>query len=136
MGDSDWTLMVDSAEEITAAYAAPPRLNECELFYVQIDERDASVTLGFETSVLPSSPPHAWTGRPYNAVEFYLKFMRVKELRITGWDSSARDAAVTLGRRDDGSVHVSVEGDRSHLDFTASASLLTRTHPFLRADEP
>ncbi|MEU4267962.1 Imm50 family immunity protein [Streptomyces sp. NPDC026092] len=134
MGDSDWTLITDSAEAITDAYARPPRLNECELFYVQIDERDASVTLGFETSVLPSSPPPAWTGRTYNAVEFYLKFMRVKELRITGWDSSARDSVVMLDRRDDESVRVSVDGERSHLDFAASAPLLTRARPFLRSD--
>jgi hypothetical protein len=133
MGDSDWTSIVDSAEGITDVYATPPTLSECELFYVQIDERGASVTLGFETSALPSSPPPVWTSRAYNAVEFYLKFTRVRELRITGWDSSARDATVSLTRRDDGQFRVSVQGERSHLAFTSSAPLLTRTRPFLRS---
>ncbi|MFF9013327.1 Imm50 family immunity protein [Streptomyces sp. NPDC014870] len=133
MGDSDWTLIVDSAKDLADAYATPPSLNECELFYVQIDERGTSVTLGFETSALPSSPPPAWAHKNYNAVQFYVKFMRVKELRIAGWDASVREAAVTLSPRDDGALRVSVEGEGAHLVFMGSTPLLTRTHPFLRA---
>jgi hypothetical protein len=130
MGGSDWTTIVESTEEITSAYATPPNLNECALYYVQIDERGTSVTLAFETSILPSNPPLAWADREYNTVEFYLKFIGVKELQITGWDFTARDAAVTFTSFDEG-VRVSVDAAASHLTFTAAMSLLTRARPYL-----
>ncbi|MER7954331.1 Imm50 family immunity protein [Streptomyces sp. NPDC096030] len=135
MGDSDWTLIIESAKEVAGTYATPLSLNDCELSYVQIDERGTSVTMGFETPVLPSSPPPAWAHKSYNAVGFYVKFTRVKELRITGWDSSVREASVNLSSRDDGSLRVSVEAEGAHLDFVGSAPLLTRAHPFLRAQD-
>ncbi|MFE5615370.1 Imm50 family immunity protein [Streptomyces sp. NPDC056524] len=135
MGDSDWTSIIESAREVAGTYATPPSLNECALSYVQIDERGTSVTMGFETSVLPSSPPPAWVHLNYNVVELYVKFARVKELRITGWDSSVREASVNLSSRDDGSLRVSVETEGAHLDFIGSAPLLTRAHPFLRAED-
>jgi hypothetical protein len=77
MGESDWTGIVGGTEALTDAYITPPNLNECKLHYAQIDERETSVTLGFETSVLPSKPPAEWAGREYNTVEFYLKFTDV-----------------------------------------------------------
>ncbi|WP_435975125.1 Imm50 family immunity protein [Streptomyces sp. Qhu_M48] len=130
MGDSDWTAIINSAEEITSVYATPPNLNECALYYVQIDERSTSVTLAFETSILPSNPPLSWADREYNTVEFYLKFAGVKELQITGWDFTARDAAVTFTSFGEG-IRVSVGATGSHLAFTADMSLLTRTRPYL-----
>ncbi|MCX4981972.1 Imm50 family immunity protein [Streptomyces sp. NBC_00572] len=130
MGDSDWTTIINSAESITSSYTTPPNLNECTLEYVQIDERSTSVTLAFETSVLPSNPPPAWADREYNTVEFFLKFTGVKELQVVGWDFTARDAAVTLTPFGEG-VRVSVDGAGSHLAFTAEISLLTRTRPYL-----
>ncbi|MGW2201161.1 Imm50 family immunity protein [Streptomyces sp. NPDC001774] len=135
MGDSDWTSIIESAKEIAGSYAMPPSLNDCELSYVQIDERGTSVTMGFETSTLPSSPPPAWAHKNYNAVEYYVKFTRVKELRITGWDCSVREASVNLSSCDDGSLRVSVEAEGAHLDFVGSTPLLTRAHPFLRAED-
>ncbi|WP_318208170.1 Imm50 family immunity protein [Streptomyces sp. SJL17-1] len=130
MGDSDWTAIINSAESATSSYTTPPNLNECTLEYVQIDERSTSVTLAFETSVLPSNPPPAWADREYNTVEFYVKFTGVKELQVAGWDFTARDAAVTLTPFGEG-VRVSVDGAGSHLAFTAECSLLTRTRPYL-----
>ncbi|MFE5731797.1 Imm50 family immunity protein [Streptomyces sp. NPDC056528] len=133
MSASDWTAIVGSVKEVTDAYAAPPPLNECRLYYVQIDERDASVTLMFETTALPEEPPLAWSGKEYNTVELYLKFTGVRGLRVTGWEFSARDADVTLRPRGDGGVRVTVEAEGSYLDLTASGSSLTRFRSYLSA---
>lgn len=43
--------------ELAALYETPPDLSSCRLYYVHVDERDISVTLGFETPVgLQGSP--------------------------------------------------------------------------------
>ncbi|MGW1510512.1 Imm50 family immunity protein [Streptomyces sp. NPDC002394] len=132
MDASEWTAIVGSTDEIKDLYATPPNLgSECDLFYAHIDERGASVTLGFETSVAPSNPPAAWTGEKYNTLEFYLRFTGVKGLRSIGWDSGVRHAEITLSRCEGEGVRVSVEGVRSYLDFTASHSHLARTRPYL-----
>ncbi|MEV4944368.1 hypothetical protein [Streptomyces sp. NPDC053755] len=49
--------------------------------------------------------------------------------KVTGWDFSARDAAVTLRPCAREGVHVTVEATGSHLEFTATASRLTRHAP-------
>ncbi|MFE1228102.1 Imm50 family immunity protein [Streptomyces sp. NPDC058745] len=134
MRDSDWTASIDSSEWFTRIYGTPPELDDCRLYFVQIDERDSSVTFSFETSDLPVDPPLEWGNREYNTVEFFLKFTGVRNLRITGWDFSARDASVTLTHRRDEGLQVTVKGEGSHLDFTAAASLLTRTRAYLAAD--
>ncbi|MFD8644051.1 Imm50 family immunity protein [Streptomyces zaomyceticus] len=139
MDASDWTALVDSAEAVTDLYASPPSLNGggCELFYVQIDERGTSVTLGFDTSVLPSRPPAAWADKEYNTLEFHLMFTGVEGLRIAGWDSSARHATVGLRRRSgDTGLVVALEGPASFLGFTALTSRVTRVRPYLAAMAP
>ncbi|MFF9866436.1 Imm50 family immunity protein [Streptomyces sp. NPDC013953] len=135
MGESDWTEIVGGTEAVTDAYITPPNLNECRLYYAQIDEREASVTLGFETSALPSNPPAEWTGREYNTVEFYLKFTDVSNLRVKGWTFSARDAHVALSVIGDERVSVTVEAEGSHLGFSASTSSLARVRSYLAARE-
>ncbi|MFJ4871269.1 Imm50 family immunity protein [Streptomyces sp. NPDC088757] len=133
MSASDWTQIVGSAKEMTDAYTVPPPLGECRLYYAQIDERDTSVTLMFETTALPEKPPPAWSGKEYNTVEFYLKFTGVRGLRITGWEFSARDAEATLGPGEGTDVRVTVEGEGSYLDLTASGSTLARFRSYLSA---
>ncbi|MEV7671105.1 Imm50 family immunity protein [Streptomyces sp. NPDC088752] len=133
MSASDWTRIVGSAKEVTDAYATPPPLGACRLYYVQIDERDTSVTLMFETPALPEKPPLTWSGTTYNTVEFYLKFTDVRGLRVTGWEFSARDADVTLSPQGGEGVRVTVEAEDSYLDFTASGSALARFRSYLSA---
>ncbi|MFF8291526.1 Imm50 family immunity protein [Streptomyces sp. NPDC016309] len=133
MGGSDWTGIVAGTEEMLEAYITPPDLNDCRLYYTQIDEREASVTLGFETSTLPSNPPAEWTGREYNTVEFYLRFAGVSDLSVAGWTFSARDADVTLSAHGGDGVRVSIEATGSHLEFTASTSSLARLRSYLAA---
>jgi hypothetical protein len=133
MGGSDWIGIVGRTKAVTDAYITPPALNECKLYYMQIDEREASVTLAFETSALPSNPPAEWAGREYNTVEFTLKFTDVCSLRVNGWTISARDADVALSVHGDEAVSVAIEAADSHLGFAASTSCLTRMRPYLAA---
>ncbi|WP_053645295.1 MULTISPECIES: Imm50 family immunity protein [unclassified Streptomyces] len=133
MSASDWTAVVGSTEEVTDAYATPPDLDACRLYYVQIDEREASVTLMFETTALPERPPPAWADRAYDTVEFYLTFTGVRGLRVSGWEFSARDAGVALNTGEGTDVRVTVEAEGSYLDFTASGSSLARFRSYLSA---
>ncbi|MFJ8586383.1 Imm50 family immunity protein [Streptomyces sp. NPDC093595] len=128
MGESDWTEIVGGTEAVTDAYITPPNLNECRLYYAQIDEREAS-------SALPSNPPAEWTGREYNTVEFYLKFTDVSNLRVKGWTFSARDAHVALSVLGGERVSVTIEAEGSHLGFSASTSSLARIRSYLAARE-
>ncbi|MGW9447927.1 Imm50 family immunity protein [Streptomyces sp. NPDC055632] len=133
MSASDWTTVVGATDDMTKAYTTPPGLDECGLYYVQIDERDASVTLMFETIALPEQPPLAWVDRAYNTVEFYLTFTGVRGLRVSGWEFSARDAGVALAPGEGTDVRVTVEAEGSYLDFTASGSTLARFRSYLSA---
>ncbi|ORT57882.1 Imm50 family immunity protein [Streptomyces sp. CB03238] len=135
MGESDWTTILSSAGVMTDSYTSPPNLSECRLDYTQIDEREASVTLAFETSALPSNPPADWKGREYNTVEFYLKFTGVKKLRVAGWDFTVRDAEVTLSRCGDEGIRVSLATVGSHFDFMAAQALMPRMRSYLSAQE-
>ncbi|MER7107057.1 Imm50 family immunity protein [Streptomyces sp. NPDC000229] len=134
MGESDWTTVLNS-KVMTDSYTSPPNLSECRLHYTQIDEREASVTLAFETSALPSSPPADWKRREYNTVEFYLKFTGVKKLRVAGWDFTIRDAEVTLSRCGDEGIQVSLAAVGSHIDFMAAQCIMPRMRSYLSAQE-
>ncbi|MES9809358.1 Imm50 family immunity protein [Streptomyces cinereoruber] len=131
MSASDWTAVVGATDEVTHAYTTPPDLNACRLYYTQIDERDASVTLMFETTALPERPPLTWAEREYNTVEIYVKFTGVRGLRVDGWQFSARDAGITLNPREGTDVRVTVEAEGSYLAFTASGSTVARFRSYL-----
>ncbi|MFC7928635.1 Imm50 family immunity protein [Streptomyces cinereoruber] len=133
MSASDWTAVVGATDEVTNAYTTPPDLNACRLYYTQIDERDASVTLMFETTALPERPPLAWADRTYNTVEIYVKFTGVRGLRVKGWQFSARDAGIILNPREGTGTRVTVEAEGSYLAFTASGSTVTRFRSYLSA---
>ncbi|MFF8831943.1 Imm50 family immunity protein [Streptomyces sp. NPDC015131] len=134
MGASDWTVFFSSAEVLVDAYESPPPLSECTIVYAQIDERDASLTLSCETSVLPSNPPAEWAGTDYNTVEFFLKFSGVADLRISGWDWTVRDAEIALSRCAEG-VRVSVVSASSRLDLVAAQACVLRMRSYLAARE-
>ncbi|WUW86846.1 immunity 50 family protein [Streptomyces sp. NBC_01451] len=55
---------------------------------MHIDERDDSVTLGFDTRAFPVNLPPEWRGKGFNAFEFHLFFTGVTGLRVTGWGAS------------------------------------------------
>ncbi|MGW7450464.1 Imm50 family immunity protein [Streptomyces sp. NPDC054787] len=111
--------------ELAALYAAPPDLSSCPLYYVHVDERDTSVTLGFETRRLPDHPVPEWAEKRYNTLRFFVVFTDVDELRITGIaaehpDRHDRTVGVTV--TDTGRQRVSVTSEKRSIGFSAAAS--------------
>ncbi len=86
-----------------------------DLFYLHIDERENSVTLGFD------------------AFEHYLVFVDIEGLRVTGW-GPAEAREVNLTAQEDGSVRVVLGTDTSGVSFQASAVRLTKTHGYRAPD--
>jgi hypothetical protein len=112
---------------------APPAPEECSLFYVHIDERGNSVTLGFDTRRLPGNPPEEWQSARFNAVEFYLLFTEIEGLRISGWGADeARDVLVL--RRGEEQCDVVLGSSASGMEFRASHVRLSRLRPYLASD--
>ncbi|MFJ9577651.1 Imm50 family immunity protein [Streptomyces sp. NPDC101191] len=135
MSASEWTSLVDPEGTLSGLFGATNLpLASCELFYLQIDERERSVTIGFETPNLPPHPPASWGERPYNMFEFYLEFTDVSGLSISGWAASAR-AGIAFEAHGSRSVRVSIRHADTHLHFTATGSSVSRLHPYLAGGE-
>lgn len=120
--------------ELAALYETPPDLSSCPLYYVHVDERDTSVTLGFETRQLPDHPRPGWGEKQYNTLSFFVVFTGVDELRMAGIAAEhpdRRDRTVRVTRTDTGRQQVSVTSDNRTLAFSAAASAVTRTRPDL-----
>ncbi|MFI8963364.1 Imm50 family immunity protein [Streptomyces sp. NPDC053493] len=129
MNASDWTSLVDPENVLSRLYDTPPALDDCVLLCVQIDERGCSVTMGFETFRVPTTPPAAWD-RPYNTLEFSIGFTGVEGLSISGWNSAVREG-VRFSAHGSESVRVSLHHVDSRLAFTATGASVTRLHPYL-----
>ncbi|MFE5512103.1 Imm50 family immunity protein [Streptomyces sp. NPDC056529] len=121
--------------ELAALYETPPDLSSCPLYYVHVDERDTSITLGFETSRLPDRPRAEWEGERYDTVRFFVVFTGADELRIAGIateDPDARDRTVDIVVTDTGRQRVSVTSEKRSITFSASASTVTQIHIYLQ----
>ncbi len=121
--------------ELAALYATPPDLSTCPLYHVHVDERDTSVTLGFETPQLPDHPRPEWEEKQYNTLCFFVVFTGVDELRATGIAAEhpdRRDRTVRVTRTDTGRQRVSVTSDNRTLAFSAAASAVTLTRVYLQ----
>ncbi|MEB8339625.1 Imm50 family immunity protein [Streptomyces endophyticus] len=116
-------------------YDSPPELNRCGLYYVHIDERACSVTLGFETSHLPARPHLEWQTKDFNTFQFYLQFDAASQLRVTGWNAPAQKTVLMSGGND-GRLRFSARGPGSLLEFTAGQVEVTRTHTYLASAAP
>ncbi|WP_330298998.1 Imm50 family immunity protein [Streptomyces sp. NBC_00503] len=112
--------------ELRALYGTVqvPDLNTCGFFYVHVDERETSVTFGFETSQLPSHPKPEWSGKPYNTLRFFVEFTDVTNLRMAGIVAEA-ERRVRIGRGASDCLDVAVAGDRREISFSAAASRVT-----------
>ena len=133
---ADWSQLLASTEYLGELYdGAPPPTDECDLFYVHIDEREDSVTLGFDTRAFPMNPPPEWRGQDFNAFEFHLFFTGVTGLRVTGWGASEAKA-INLTLRDGGHVEVALGSEASGITFRAAAARLTRTRAYLASNNP
>ncbi|MFB7027725.1 MULTISPECIES: Imm50 family immunity protein [unclassified Streptomyces] len=121
--------------ELAALYETPPDLSSCPLYYVHVDERDTSVTLGFETSRLPDRPRPEWEGEQHNTLRFFVVFTGVDELRITGIateDPDACDRTVDIVVTDTGRQRVSVTSEKRSITFSAAASTVTQIRVYLQ----
>jgi hypothetical protein len=131
---ADLLQLVASVEHLGELYGgAQPPSGACDLFYLHIDEREGSVTLGFDTRSLPANPPVEWEGEDFNAVEFYLVFTDVEGLRATGW-GAPEARAIDLTFPDGGLLEVALGSEESGVAFRASAVRLAKTRPYLAWD--
>jgi hypothetical protein len=123
--------LLASAAYLGELYAGvPPLPGACDLFYVHIDEREDSVTLGFDTRIFPVNPPAEWEGKDFNAFEFYLVFTEVDDLRVTGW-GAPEARAIDLTVLDGGLFEVALGAAESGVTFRASAVRLAKTRAYL-----
>ncbi|WP_326694249.1 Imm50 family immunity protein [Streptomyces sp. NBC_01766] len=134
MGDTDWTAFLSNPRDVLDLYEEPPLLGGCDLFYLHIDERDTSITFGFETRELPAHPRQEWKEKPFNSIDFFISFAGVSQLHIDGWVNPGQKE-IDISRNADGGFAVRVASDGSDLDFLAESISLTHFHPFLAATE-
>ena len=132
---ADWSLLLASPEYLGELYdGAPPSDDSCEPFYVHVDERGHSVTLGFHTKILPTRTPQEWREKGYNAFEFYLVFEGVEELRVTAW--GAPQAGTIDLTVHDGLFRVVLGPADTGIAFRAASARLARKRPYLASDNP
>lgn len=134
MSASEWQRVLADTHFLGELYAGiPPALSECELSYVQLDERDNSVTLGFDTRHLPSRPHQEWNEKPYNRFEFYLLFSGVVDLQVNGWThTEAREVNVRVTSK--AVISVSLGREDSGIDFHASSMRLVHTRVYFASE--
>ncbi|MGW8487027.1 Imm50 family immunity protein [Streptomyces sp. NPDC055886] len=121
--------------ELASLYETPPDLSSCPLYYVHVDERGTSVTLGFETSRLPDRPRAEWEGERYNMVRFFVVFTGVEELRIAGIAAEhpdTHDRTVGVVVTDTGRQQVSVTSESRSICFSAATSAVPRSRVYLQ----
>ncbi|MEU6395030.1 hypothetical protein [Streptomyces sp. NPDC046939] len=94
----------------------PSVLSAGDLFYVHLDERLTSVTLGFTTQ------------EGSEGFEFFLVFTDVRQVTVRGWGPPGLKK-VELVRSTDG-IAVVVKDEHSLLSFRAAEMALGRTRTF------
>ncbi|MHC5262615.1 Imm50 family immunity protein [Streptomyces sp. UC4497] len=135
MNGDRWAQLLTDPHTMTDLYDLLPELSCCDLFYVHIDERENSVTLGFDTSYLPVRPFPEWQARDFNAFEFHLRFSSISELRVSGWAAPAQKT-VLMAAGDHGGLQFSARGPGSLLEFTAGQVEVARTRTYLASAAP
>ncbi len=121
---SDWS-------ELQSLYGAEsmPDLDTCRFFYVHMDERDGSVTFGFETQEMPEHPKSAWKEQEYNTLCFWIEFTDVADLRVLGIRAEAERTVLIT----DGDVlRVSVESDTRSIAFSAGSLRVSHSEVYLQ----
>ncbi|QLJ00288.1 hypothetical protein HZZ00_04360 [Streptomyces sp. NEAU-sy36] len=99
-----------------AALTTPSALSSHDLFYVHLDERRRSLTLGFTAQ------------EGHEGHEFFLAFTDVRNVSVHGWGPPGRKN-VRLERTETG-VTASVEAPGSSLSFEAVDVTVPRTRSF------
>ncbi|MFE9626858.1 Imm50 family immunity protein [Streptomyces sp. NPDC006527] len=134
MSASDWSTILGRSQFLGELYSgAPPTPEQCELFYVHIDERDNSATIGFVTSNLPANPRPEWRERPYNRLEFYLYFCDLTGLLVEGWSASEAQNFDISAVSEEG-IAIRVGREKAGISFRASSLRLVDTRVFLATE--
>ncbi|MEU9554964.1 Imm50 family immunity protein [Streptomyces fumanus] len=131
MSVSDWTHVLRHGG-LTDLYEDPPAPDLCQIFYVHIDERGDSVTLGFSTNSLPTTVPLEWQEQEYNTVEFFLTFSKIADLKVTDWGPSCAQQ-IDVARGADERFDVRLGSTRRGISFTSPSVELTRKRAYLAA---
>ncbi|MGY4922466.1 Imm50 family immunity protein [Streptomyces sp. 900105755] len=132
---ADWSRVLASPEYLGELYeGTAPAAGSCDPFYVHIDERNVSVTLGFSTRILPANAPAEWREKEFNAFDFYLAFEGVTDLRVTGWGASeAKNVGLAVHEH---CFDVVLGTPDSGITFRAATARLARTHAYLASGSP
>ncbi|MFD6340434.1 Imm50 family immunity protein [Streptomyces sp. NPDC060131] len=126
MSTSDWPSFLDNPQSIHSLYDQEPDLNSCDLFHFLMDERGASITLGFETPHMPQHRRHEWDSPRVNSFEFYLTFFDVQQLSIKGWNGPA-EKDITFTHGPDGYILAKIESRETSVAFQAKSLSLTKS---------
>ncbi|WP_327295956.1 Imm50 family immunity protein [Streptomyces sp. NBC_01197] len=138
MDNATWPTFLSDPRQILDLYDQPPALNRCDLFYVHIDERDTSITFGFETRELPARPRQKWKKKPFNSIRFFISFTGISRIRINGWESPGeKEVEISRHGEDELTVHVTSKASElsnaSDLAFQAESASLTHSAAQLMA---
>ncbi|MFR9789351.1 hypothetical protein ACL07V_11860 [Streptomyces sp. MB22_4] len=99
-----------------AALTTPSALSSHDLFYVHLDERQCSVTLGFTTQ------------QGHEAFEFFLVFTDVRNVSVDGWGPPGRKKMRL--EKAEGVIIASIDAQGSSLNFEAADMAMPRTRSF------
>jgi hypothetical protein len=134
MSACDWLLILSRSQFLGKLYTdGPPTPQQCQLFYVHIDERGDSATMGFVTSTLPSNPRPEWREKPYNRLEFYLLFGDLTGFLVNGWSASEAES-FDISAESEEEIAVRVGREQAGISFRASSVRLAGTRVYLAAE--
>jgi hypothetical protein len=130
MNAFEWTDLLQEPWNTRETLSAPPKLGDCRLVSCHIDERDTSVTLGFDTRRVPDSSIPGSDESQANALEFFVTFTSVTGLHVTGWGGGP-GGSVRLSRSEDGGIAVFVDSSSGEISFQGRTALLSRARAYL-----
>ncbi|WP_371791083.1 immunity 50 family protein [Streptomyces sp. NBC_01471] len=134
MDNATWPTFLSDPRKVLDLYDQPPALDRCDLFYVHIDERDTSITFGFDTSELPAHPRQKWKEKPFNSIRFFISFTGTSQLHVNGWESPGQKN-VGISRDSEDELRVQVASDGSSLSFRAKSASVTHSTAQLTASD-
>ncbi|WP_030674795.1 Imm50 family immunity protein [Streptomyces rimosus] len=118
--EAGWIDLLEDEDEANRFFDSAPDLGQCDLFSVQIDERDKELAIGLDLTRLPDKPLPEWVEKNLNAFKFYLAFGQLEELAIDGWLHTPKDS-VAINAAGGGRVQVEIRGDGECIRFTSGS---------------
>ncbi|MFE5911370.1 Imm50 family immunity protein [Streptomyces wedmorensis] len=131
MSASEWADLLVDPRGIRDFFTTSPDLDQCSLFYCHIDERNTSITLGFDTRLVPDALLRDDGDTKANAFEFFITFASVTDLHISGWGGSVKRSVRMSRSGRDGEITLSVESPTERIAFQAQEARITRARTYL-----